>query len=60
MTLWNELVAVANDCSQYDCVQKGMVSSMASNRSCANCSHLKNSKCELNLYDKILAGQDEY
>ncbi|MGH4122258.1 MAG: hypothetical protein ACREV6_04945 [Clostridium sp.] len=52
---------VANSCNGYDSVGMGFQSSIGTefSKSCSNCHHLKNDKCEVNLYDKVLAGLDQ-
>lgn len=58
MATWNQLVAVAEDCSGYNPIQRGMVSSALVSRSCGNCLHFKHQRCELDLFDKILDSQE--
>ena len=52
---------VANSCDGYDSVGTGFQSSIGTqfSKSCENCHHLKNGKCEVNLFDKVLAGLDQ-
>ncbi|MBU3146822.1 hypothetical protein [Clostridium sp. CF012] len=52
---------VANSCDGYDSVGTEFQSSIGTpfSKSCNNCHHLKNDKCEVNLYDKVLAGLDQ-
>jgi len=56
-----QMTHVANSCNGYDSVGAGFQSSIgtAFSKSCGNCHHLKNDKCELDLYDKVLAGLDQ-
>lgn len=56
-----DMMHVANSCQGYDATSSGFVSSMGTNvsKSCGNCKHLKNNKCDINLYDKVLAGLDQ-
>ena len=56
-----EMSHVANSCNGYDSVGTEFQSSIGTqySKSCDNCKHLKNDKCEINLYDKVLAGLDQ-
>ncbi len=56
-----QMMHVANSCNGYDSVGTGFQSSIGTpfSKSCGNCHHLKNDKCEVNLYDKVLAGLDQ-
>ncbi|MBW9150527.1 hypothetical protein K2F40_16450 [Clostridium sp. CM028] len=56
-----QMTHVANSCKGYDSVGTGFQSSIGTlfSKSCNNCHHLKNNKCEVNLYDKVLAGLDQ-
>ncbi|MFD3155301.1 hypothetical protein ACFIJ5_00070 [Haloimpatiens sp. FM7330] len=56
-----ELMNVAQNCSSFEPTEQGLVSSIGSNKSvsCKKCSHFKNYKCELNLYDNIAASLDQ-
>ncbi len=52
---------VANSCNGYQSVGTGFQSSIGTkfSISCENCQHLKNEKCEVNLFDSVLAGLDQ-
>jgi len=52
---------VANSCSGYEPISSGFVSSIGSSysKSCDNCKHFKDQKCESNLYDAVLASLDQ-
>ena len=52
---------IGNSCNGYDPVGSGFQSSIGTpfSKSCDNCEHLKNGKCEVDLYDKVLAGLDQ-
>jgi hypothetical protein len=56
-----QMTHIANSCIGYDPVGTGFQSSIGTefSKSCGNCKHLKNDKCEINLYDKVLAGLDQ-
>ena len=56
-----QMTHVANSCNGYDPEGNEFQSSMgtAFSKSCGNCKHLKNDKCEVNLYDSVLAGLDQ-
>lgn len=56
-----QMAHVANSCNGYDSEGSGFQSSIgtAFSKSCDNCKHLKNDKCEVNLYDSVLAGLDQ-
>lgn len=56
-----QMTHVANSCNGYNSVGTGFQSSIgtAYSKSCDNCKHFKNNKCEVNLYDKVLAGLDQ-
>ncbi|MBU3093791.1 hypothetical protein KPL35_17290 [Clostridium sp. CF011] len=56
-----QMTHVANSCKGYDSVGTGFQSSIGTSfsKSCDNCQHLKDNKCEVNLYDKVLAGLDQ-
>jgi len=52
---------VGNSCNGYDSVGEEFQSSIGTelSKSCVNCHHLKNGKCEVNLFDRVLAGLDQ-
>ena len=52
---------VANSCNGYDSIGTEFQSSIGTpfSKSCENCHHLKNDKCEIDLYDKVLASLDQ-
>jgi len=52
---------VANSCNGYQSVGTGFQSSIGTkfSKSCENCQHLKNEKCEANLFDSVLAALDQ-
>lgn len=56
-----DMMHVANSCSGYDSAGSEFQSNIGtpSSKSCSNCKHFKNNKCEVNLYDKVLAGLDQ-
>ena len=56
-----QMTHVANSCKGYEPIGTGFQSSIGNtySKSCDNCQHLKNDKCEVNLYDKVLAGLDQ-
>jgi hypothetical protein len=56
-----DMMHVANSCSGYESVRSGFESNIGTqvSKSCGNCKHFKNNKCEVNLYDKVLAGLDQ-
>ncbi|MCJ7688721.1 MAG: hypothetical protein MUO60_05300 [Clostridiaceae bacterium] len=56
-----QMMHVANSCNGYNPVRSGLQSSIgtAFSKSCGNCEHLKNDKCEVNLYDRVLASLDQ-
>lgn len=56
-----DMMHVANSCQGYNCTSTGFQSSIGTtvSKSCTNCTHLKNEKCDVNLYDKVLAGLDQ-
>ena len=56
-----QMMHVANSCDGYNSVRTGFQSSIgtAFSKSCGNCVHLINDKCEVNLYDKVLVALDQ-
>lgn len=52
---------VANSCTGYEPISSGLVSSIGNkdSKSCANCRHFNAERCEVNLYDKVLASLDQ-
>ncbi len=53
-------VAVAMNCPGYDSINKGFVAEVPSEKSCDNCSHFVDKKCNINLYDKVLVGRNPW
>lgn len=51
------MMAVATRCQGYSPTESGLTSCVGSenSKSCQNCNHLKNNKCEENLYDEVMA-----
>lgn len=56
-----QMAHIANSCNGYDSVALGFQSSIGTifSKSCNNCKNFKGDKCEINLYDKVLAGLDQ-
>lgn len=56
-----QLRQVAQRCSQYnfDAANSFKSSVTNSEKSCENCEHFKNNKCDINLTDEILSNIDE-
>lgn len=54
-------MSVAENCSGYQPIKAegAFVSEYVSTTSCNNCQNFKNSKCQVNMYDKVLASLDE-
>ncbi|MFT5876041.1 MAG: hypothetical protein ACI8WT_005044 [Clostridium sp.] len=55
------MMHIANSCNGYNSVETEFQSSIgtAFSKSCDNCKHLNNDKCDINLYDKVLTGLDQ-
>ncbi|WP_291634454.1 hypothetical protein [Clostridium sp.] len=56
-----QMMHVANSCNGYNSVGTQFQSSIGTDfsKSCDNCKHLKNDKCDVNLYDKVLTELDQ-
>lgn len=56
-----ELSTVGRNCYGYETEQQGFLSKSgdAVAKSCTNCKHLVNQKCDINLYDSVIANLDE-
>ncbi|MCY6355993.1 hypothetical protein [Clostridium sp. ZS2-4] len=54
-------MTVAENCSGYQPIKSEgeFVSGYVSTTSCNNCENFKNSKCQISMYDKVLASLDE-
>lgn len=54
-------ITVAENCQGYQPIKSegAFVSGYVSTTTCNNCQNFKNSKCQVNLYDKVLASLDE-
>jgi hypothetical protein len=57
----DQMEHIANSCHGYNPVSSGFQSNIgtARSKSCQNCEHFKNEKCEVNLYDKVLSSLDQ-
>lgn len=60
-TIAQQNMTVAENCQGYQPIkgEGAFVSGYVSTTSCNNCQNFKNSKCQVNLYDKVLASLDE-
>ncbi|WP_051931816.1 MULTISPECIES: hypothetical protein [Clostridiaceae] len=56
-----ELMSVGSNCPEFSPTEGGLVSSVGSSmsKSCAKCKHFKNYKCDIDVYDKVVAGLDQ-
>ena len=56
-----QMMHVANSCNGYNSIGTEFQSSIGTpfSKSCDNCKHLKDDKCEEKLYDKVLARLDQ-
>ena len=56
-----QMMHIANSCNGYNPVGCEFQSSIGTEfgKSCENCEHLKDNICEIDLYDKVLAGLDQ-
>lgn len=55
-----ELMSVGSNCPGFTTTESGLVSSVGTNmsKSCTKCQHFKDNKCDIDLYDKVVAGLD--
>lgn len=60
-TITQQNMSIAENCSGYQPIKAegAFVSGYVSTTSCNNCQNFKNSKCQVNMYDKVLASLDE-
>ena len=56
-----DMMHVAISCHGYTPIKEGFVSTIGSEKckSCRNCENLRNEKCQVNLYDKVLTSLDQ-
>jgi hypothetical protein len=61
MGSYEQLKTVARNCYGYDGINQGFISKSGDEleKSCTNCKHLVNQKCEKHLYDNVAANLDE-
>lgn len=56
-----QMMSVGNSCYGYTPVGGGFSNSIGSNnsKSCSNCKHFKNDKCDVDLFDPVLTSLDQ-
>ncbi len=61
MPIIDQRMHIGNNCNGYDPVGTEFQSSIGTpfSKSCDNCHHFKDGMCEIDLYDKVLAGLDQ-
>ncbi|WP_040215284.1 hypothetical protein [Clostridium polynesiense] len=52
--------AVGLNCPGYEPINKGLVSEAGPERSCDNCRHFVEKRCDIDLYDKVLIGRNPW
>lgn len=56
-----QMMHIANSCPGYSPITSEVTSTIGAcnSKSCTNCHNLKNDKCVVNLYDKVLTSLDQ-
>ncbi len=56
-----QMMHVANSCPGYSSTHSDIQSNIGGthSKSCANCNHWQNDKCNINLFDQVLTGLDQ-
>lgn len=61
MANMEQMMHVANSCPGYNATRAGIVSGIGkeNGKSCANCDHWENNRCNINLFDEVLTSLDQ-